>query len=191
MSAGQRWLLATHNQGKLAELRQLLADLPVELVSLDAFPELESPEETGATFVDNALLKARFAHARTGLLSIADDSGIAIDALNGAPGVHSARFAGPDATDQQNNALMLARLDGLPPAERGARYVCAAVAVLGDGVELIAEGEVRGRLLEAPRGTGGFGYDPYFYYEPFGARSRRLRRPTRTASVTGERRFAS
>ena len=165
-------LLATHNPGKLAEIATLLAEVPLTLIGPKEVRDhvratLEPPEENGATYAANALLKAHAAHRASGLAALADDSGLEVDALGGAPGVKSARFAGPDATDEENNALLLARLGGRPPAERTARFVCAAALVAPDGVSVVTTGEVRGLILDAPRGGGGFGYDPLFFYAPF------------------------
>jgi XTP/dITP diphosphohydrolase len=157
-------LLATRNAKKLVELRRIL-DGSVELIGLADVPAYEEVPETGATFVDNALLKAREAVAHTGLPSIADDSGLAVDALNGMPGVLSARWAGPghgEAKDLANLELVLAQTADVPDGRRGAAFVCAAALVLPGGHEHVVEEEVRGTLLRAPRGTGGFGYDPIF-----------------------------
>jgi len=158
VSPGLRvWVAATRNPHKLQELRRLLPG-----VELREPPPDVDPVEDGATFLDNARIKARAVHAATGLPALADDSGIEVDALNGGPGVHSARFAGPEASDAENLALLLDRLRGVP--ERGARY--RAVVVLIDGQsENVAEGVLEGRIAGAPRGTGGFGYDPAFVPE--------------------------
>lgn len=125
--------------------------------------------ECGETYAENALLKARAALAATGLPSLADDSGLEVDSLSGAPGVRSARFAGPQATDEDNNRLLLARLADVPAARRTARFVCVAALALPAGEPVVTRGEVEGRILIAPRGSRGFGYDPLFYYEPFGS----------------------
>ncbi len=154
-------LLATGNAHKITEVRALLAGLDVTLRTLDDFPALGDLPETGQTFEANALQKARAAYAATGLLTVADDSGIEIDALGGAPGVHSKRFS-PEATDAANNALLLARLADVPEARRTARYRCV-VAVVGAGWERVADGRCEGRIGHAPRGAGGFGYDPLFW----------------------------
>ncbi len=158
-----RLVLASRNAGKLVELRRILGP-SYELVSLpDDAPDVA---ETGETFEDNALLKAHAAAAATGLLSVADDSGLAVDALNAMPGVLSARWSGLPAgdprRDQANLDLVLAQLADIPPERRGAAFVCAAAAALPDGRSLVVRGEVRGTLITAPRGTGGFGYDPIF-----------------------------
>ncbi|MGD8394882.1 MAG: XTP/dITP diphosphatase [Candidatus Eiseniibacteriota bacterium] len=168
-AAPRRLLLATRNAGKVRELRALLQGLTIELVGLDAVEPFPEVEETGETFADNALLKARAAVRASGLPAVADDSGLCVDALDGAPGVRSARFAGGDATDADNNHLLLERLADFDGARRTARFVCVAALVLPDGRETLFEGEVEGRILRAPRGQSGFGYDPLFYYEPFGS----------------------
>ena len=159
-----RLLLASGNPGKLRELRAILRGLPVELVGLADAGAGEPPEvpETGATFLDNALQKARAYAAWSGLAAVADDSGLEVDALGGAPGVRSARYAGLGASDQANLDKLLAALDGVPPERRSARFRCAAVLVDPRLGEWHAEGVWEGRLLAAPRGGGGFGYDPVF-----------------------------
>jgi XTP/dITP diphosphohydrolase len=159
-----RLLLASANQGKLRELRTILDGLPVELVGLAEAGLGEPPEveETGETFLENALLKGRAYAAWSGLAAVADDSGLEVDALGGAPGVRSARYAGPGASDQANLDKLLAALTGVPPERRTARFRCAAVLVDPEAGEWHAEAAWEGRLLEAPRGGGGFGYDPVF-----------------------------
>jgi XTP/dITP diphosphohydrolase len=163
---------------KLRELRDLLALQHAELVSLDEFAIDDDPVEDGQTFETNARIKARFAANATGLPALADDSGIEVDALGGGPGVRTRRYAGERATDEQNNAKLLAALDGLPPERRGARYVCVlAFARSGPGggapAIVTARGTCRGRIAAAPKGTGGFGYDPIFEpeTEPPGGRT--------------------
>ena len=157
-------LLASANQGKLRELRTILDGLPVELVGLAQAGLGEPPEveETGDTFLENALLKGRAYAAWSGLAAVADDSGLEVDALEGAPGVRSARYAGPGASDQANLDMLLAALTGVPPERRTARFRCAAVLVDPEVGEWHAEAAWEGRLLDAPRGSGGFGYDPVF-----------------------------
>ncbi len=157
-----RYIIATHNQDKLAELARILAPLGIEAVTdRDLGMELPEVEETGTTFAENALLKAASACAATGLPAIADDSGIAVDALNGGPGIYSARYGGPQATDKDRNRKLLGELDGLPPEKRGAHYVCAVCCVFPDGSEpLTAEGEMHGVIGTEERGQRGFGYDP-------------------------------
>jgi XTP/dITP diphosphohydrolase len=157
-------VIATGNPGKLREFRALLDGLPFDVVA-QADLGVVAPEETGASFLDNALLKARHAAAATGVAAIADDSGLEVDALGGAPGIYSARYAGVGADDAANNAKLLAALTGVPARARTARYRCALVFVAGprDPSPLIAEGVWEGLLLDAPRGSGGFGYDPFFW----------------------------
>ena len=157
-----RVLLATRNPGKLAELRRILEVHQIDLVGLDAFPDVPDVAETGATFEENALLKARAAAAATGMLSVADDSGLAVEALNGMPGVLSARWTGRHGDDEANLRLLLGQVADVPDERRGAAFICAAVAVAPDGREVVRVADVRGRLVREPRGTGGFGYDPIF-----------------------------
>jgi XTP/dITP diphosphohydrolase len=161
-----RVVVATRNRGKLREIVPLLADsgdLGFELVTIDDVAPDAELREDAFTFEDNALAKARQAAAATGLPALADDSGLEVDALGGAPGVFSARYARVGATDAENNAKLLAALAGVPDAQRTARYRCVAVFVdPARGLELSRAGACEGRLLSAPRGTGGFGYDPLF-----------------------------
>ena len=175
-------IVATGNPGKLLEFRALLADLPFDIRSLGELG-IASPEETGASFLDNALLKARHA-AAAGLhgvpawscAAIADDSGLEVDALGGAPGIFSARFAGSGADDEANNAKLRRALAGVPAEQRSARYRCVLAFVAGadDTAPLIAEGTWEGRILDTPRGSGGFGYDPYFWLPDLGATAAQL-----------------
>ncbi len=159
-----RYIIATHNQDKLAELSRILEPLGIEAVTdRDLGIELPEVEETGTTFAENAYLKAASACEATGLPAIADDSGIAVDALNGAPGIYSARYGGPEATDKDRNKKLLSELDGLPTEQRGAHYVCAVCCVFPDGSEpLTAEGYMYGVIGMEERGERGFGYDPLF-----------------------------
>jgi XTP/dITP diphosphohydrolase len=160
---GGRVVLATGNAGKLREIAALLAPLRLTIVP-QAELGVAPAEETGSTFEANALIKARHAAAGTGLPALADDSGIEVDALDGRPGVWSARYAGPGATDADNNALLLKELDGVPPARRTSRYRCviAYVATADDPAPLIARGTWEGRIALHPAGQEGFGYDPLF-----------------------------
>jgi XTP/dITP diphosphohydrolase len=163
-------LLATRNPGKLAELRRLLADLDtITVLGLADVAEFGEAPETGATFAENALAKARDAAAATGLPAVADDSGLAVDALNGMPGVLSARWSarhGPRAeVDLANLELVVGQLADVPDERRGAAFVCAAALVEPGGAETVVHGEWRGRLVRVPRGTNGFGYDPIFVPE--------------------------
>jgi XTP/dITP diphosphohydrolase len=162
--APKRLVLATANQHKLLELKRILAagHVDVTLASLAEFPGAPDVAETGATFAENALLKADAVADFTGLPAVADDSGLCVDALNGMPGVLSARWSGTHGDDAANLRLVLAQLADVPDARRGARFVCAAALVLPGGREHVSEGEVHGRLIREPRGFGGFGYDPIF-----------------------------
>ena len=180
--AKRRLLVATRSRHKLRELRELLdVSDDVELVSPDDLGIPDEPEETGETFETNARLKARFYARRSGLPTLADDSGLEVDALNGGPGVRTRRYAGPDATDPANNAKLLGELGSLPPDRRGARYVCVlALALPAEGVgprggleTIVRRGTCRGRIATAPKGDGGFGYDPIFepFREPAGGRT--------------------
>ena len=159
-----RLLLATRNAGKLAELQRLLAGaVPgVEVVGLDTAGDVPDTVESGATFAENALLKGRDAARATGLPAVADDSGLAVDALNGMPGVLSARWSGRHGDDDANTALLLGQLADVPDERRGAGFVCAAALVTPDGREHVLERQWRGRVIREKRGTNGFGYDPVF-----------------------------
>jgi XTP/dITP diphosphohydrolase len=158
-----RILLASRNAKKLAELRRILApELPtVEVVGLDDVPAYEEVPETGASFADNALIKAREGFAHTGLPTVADDSGLTVDALNGMPGVLSARWAGRHGDDEANLRLVLDQLGDTPDERLGAAFVCA-VAFVDAGGEVVVDGRMPGRLIRDPRGSNGFGYDPIF-----------------------------
>ncbi len=157
-------VLASGNAGKVREINKLFADSGIEVVPQSDYDVPEVPE-TGTTFVENAIIKARHAAKITGLPAIADDSGIEVDALGARPGVYSARYAGVNASDADNNSKMLAELKGLPGAERSARYQCLLVFMrnASDPVPIITQGSWEGRILQEPRGTGGFGYDPIFF----------------------------
>lgn len=156
-------LVATHNAGKIRELNGLLADLPLRLRQLSEFPEIEEVEETGKTFAENALLKARLYGQQTKLWTLADDSGLEVDALDGAPGVLSARYAGRDATDEDRNARLLAELAGTDDGRRTARFVCAiALYDPATAATEIFDGTCEGHITREPRGHRGFGYDPLF-----------------------------
>jgi XTP/dITP diphosphohydrolase len=155
-------VLATRNAHKVAELQRILEPYKVSLVGLDAFPDAPDVAETGETFADNALLKARAVAATTGIVAIADDSGLEVAALNGMPGVLSARWAGQHGDDDANLRLVLAQVADVPEERRGAAFVCAAAAVAPDGREVVVEGRLDGTLTTQPRGANGFGYDPIF-----------------------------
>jgi XTP/dITP diphosphohydrolase len=162
--ARARLVLATRNPGKLAELQRILAAnrAGVDAVDLRDYPDMPEVAETGATFTQNALLKARAVAAHTGLPAVADDSGLCVDALNGLPGVLSARWSGRHGDDEANLRLLLAQLSDVPADRRAAHFACAAALVLPAGAEHVTEGTVYGWLTDAPRGTNGFGYDPIF-----------------------------
>ncbi len=159
-----RLVLATGNPGKLAELSRILdaAGVPVTLASLAEFPGAPDVRETGATFAANALLKARAMAAFSGLPAVADDSGLCVDALNGMPGVLSARWSGRHGDDLANLALVLGQLADVPPERRGARFACSAALALPSGREHVTEAVMEGRIIDEPRGSNGFGYDPIF-----------------------------
>jgi len=161
-------ILATHNPGKLAELRRILvaSRVDVDVADLSEYPDMPEVAETGSTFEANALLKARGVAAHTGLPAVADDSGLCVDALNGMPGVLSARWSGRHGDDEANLRLLLAQLADVPADRRAAHFACAAALVLPSGAEQVTEGIVHGWLTDAPRGTNGFGYDPIFVPGP-------------------------
>jgi len=161
---GNKLILATRNPEKLGELRRILeaGRVPVDVSDTGEFPDLPEVAETGLTFTDNALLKARGVAAFTGLPAVADDSGLCVDALNGMPGVLSARWSGRHGDDDANLQLVLGQLADIPAGRRGAHFACAAALVLPSGAEHVTEGVVDGSLTTAPRGANGFGYDPIF-----------------------------
>lgn len=166
-------LIATKNPGKIKEIREIMADLPVRFLSTEDVGEWSEIEESGRTYLENALLKAAAVAAATGFPTIADDSGLEVDALDGLPGVKSARFAGPTATDEQNNVRLASLLHGVPPERRRARYRCAAVlwapkglpSAGGSPVSLAEVTSCEGWIATEPKGAGGFGYDPWFIPE--------------------------
>jgi XTP/dITP diphosphohydrolase len=156
-------VLATGNPGKLGEIQRILGDLGVEIIPQTELG-VDDADETGESFVENALIKARHASLLTGLPAIADDSGLVVDALDGRPGVYSARYSGADATDESNIDKLLQEMRGIPGERRTAAFHCCAVFVsTDDSTSLVAEGRWTGRILEQRRGTGGFGYDPVFF----------------------------
>ena len=156
-------LMATGNQGKLKEMRELLSDLPVEILSLRDFPEIPEPVEDGETFEANSLLKARYYREQTGCAAMADDSGLEVEALEGAPGVYSARFCGHHGDDEANNEKLISELKDRGLTESRAAYRCVLAFAGLDGTELTASGSCEGVVKEPRRGENGFGYDPYFY----------------------------
>jgi XTP/dITP diphosphohydrolase len=175
----QRLLVATTNSGKLREIRGILAGVPVELISLERFPDVPEPEEPGATFAENARLKALYYHERTGLPAVADDSGIEIDALDKAPGVHSARWHGTDYAVKF--AVIYRELAARGVATSPARFVAHIALADRGAIQFEATGIVEGTIAAEPRGTYGFGYDPIFFYPPYGCT---------LAEVDGERKAA-
>jgi XTP/dITP diphosphohydrolase len=174
-----RLLLATTNRGKLSEIFALLADLPVALTTLADYPPIDAPEETGSTFAENARQKAIFYAGHAGVLTVAEDSGLEIDALGGAPGVHSARFGGK-TTYPQKFALLEEQLRQAGSPNRTARFVCALALADADRIVFATRGTIEGLITFPPRGEGGFGYDPIFFYPPFGC----------TLAEAGERKSA-
>lgn len=171
----KRVILASSNPGKLKEFNALLSGLDIEVVPQSDY-QVPEAEETGLTFVENALLKARQAARHTSLPALADDSGLEVDALNGAPGIYSARYAGAGAGDEQNLRKLLADLQGLPEEQRGARFQCLLVYLRHefDPTPLICQGTWEGRILTAPQGKNGFGYDPVFFVPTHGCASAEL-----------------
>ncbi len=195
----RRLLVATRSVHKLRELRELLALEHTDLVSLDDLGIAGDPIEDGETFETNAAIKARFGVRASGLPTLADDSGIEVDALDGGPGVRTRRYAGEDATDEDNNRRLLAALDGLPAARRGARYVCVLALAMPDALgprggfdPVFTRGTCRGRISTAPKGTGGFGYDPIFEpaSEPPGGRTLGLWTPAEKHAISHRARAA-
>ena len=160
----QKLVIASRNNHKIEEMRRILEQggLDIELVGTAKFPNLPDVEETGATFAANALLKARAVSEFTGLPTVGDDSGLCVDALNGMPGILSARWSGTHGNDRANLELILAQISQVPIERRGASFVCAAAYVHPDGTEFVVEGQMPGTLIDAPRGENGFGYDPIF-----------------------------
>lgn len=164
MKNKQRLVLATRNRGKIREIWELLKDFPVEIKNLDDFGPIPDVEEDGDTFDDNAFKKASFTAKVLGLPALADDSGLEVEALEGAPGVRSARYAGPSATDQENNDKLLQEMKG--KANRRAAFVCVISIAVPSGVALTYEARCEGLIAETPAGDNGFGYDPVFFYPP-------------------------
>lgn len=171
----QKLVIASGNKGKLRELAALLEPLDYDVHTQSEF-NVPDVEETGTTFVENAIIKARNAALHTGLPAVADDSGIEVDALDGAPGVYSARFSAPDASDEKNNALLVEKLRDVPEAQRGARYRAVIVYMrhAADPSPIICEGSWEGLIVLEPQGEGGFGYDPYFWVPTHGCTSAQL-----------------
>ena len=164
----QKLLLATTNSGKLREIRDILGGVPFELMTLAAWPGLRPPEETGRTFEDNARQKALYYAASTGTLTVAEDSGLEIDALDGVPGVESARFGGAETTYPEKFTLIYDALRASSAPTSSARFVCALALARPGAIVFETRGTIEGRVAPAPKGEGGFGYDPIFFYPPFG-----------------------
>jgi XTP/dITP diphosphohydrolase len=165
----RRLLIATSNRDKIREIRSLLAEVPVELITLGDIAPVAEPEETGITFEENARLKARYYGKHSGSVTVAEDSGLVIDALDGEPGVKSARFLRPDASYPERFAAIFERLARHPERPRTARFVCALSVVDGNTIAFETTATVEGLIAPAPAGNHGFGYDPIFYYPPYGA----------------------
>lgn len=164
----ERLLVATTNPGKLREIRHLLGRLPVALIGLGDLPPVDAPEETGATFEENARLKAKYYAAALDRVTVAEDSGLVIDALDGQPGILSARFVRPDASYPERFAEIYRRLARHPERPRTARFVCALAVATAGAILFETTGTVEGEIVEPPRGNAGFGYDPIFHYPPYG-----------------------
>lgn len=161
-------LLASQNAGKLAEMKTLVTALPFRVLGPREIGLDEAPDETGTTFLENAILKARYYAARSGRLTVADDSGLSVDALDGGPGLFSSRFGGEGASDDDRNRLLLRKLEGVPQDRRTARFTSAVAVARGNDVLFTVEETVQGSIADEPRGGNGFGYDPLFFYPPFG-----------------------
>jgi XTP/dITP diphosphohydrolase len=174
-------LVATTNPGKLREIQQLMSGVAVRLASLADLPPIEEPEETGTTFEENARMKARYYAARSGLWTVAEDSGLVIDALGGEPGVKSARYLRVDATYPERFNDIYRRLDAQPGAPRSARFVAALASVDDGKITYETTGVVEGTIADAPRGKGGFGYDPIFFYPPYGQTLAEVTEPDKIA----------
>lgn len=168
MTPIEKLLVATGNRDKVAEIDRLVRDLGIEVLDLSSFPGFPEVDETGTTLEENALLKAREASGFTGLPSLADDTGLFVDALDGAPGVYSSRFAGPDASYDDNCRLLLERMEGVPWEKRTARFICVIALVIPGSDDMLFRGTVEGFITETHRGSSGFGYDPVFYHPPSG-----------------------
>ena len=160
-------VVATHNKGKLREFKAALETVGIEAVSIGEVVKVPEPEETGTTFLANARIKAQYYMEACGLPCLADDSGLAVDVLDGAPGVYSARYLGEDASYDIKNQAILDRLKGVPKEQRTARFVCAIAAVLPDGKTLVTRETIEGYIGECPAGENGFGYDPIFYVDEY------------------------
>ncbi len=163
-NAPAKILVATRNNGKINEIRAILQNISIELLSLNSFPELPDVVEDGETFEENALKKARVMALATGIAALADDSGLCVDALNGRPGVLSARYAGEGASDEEKCARILEEMKDVPDVSRTARFICVLALIAPNGYEKLFKGACEGKIIREMRGSGGFGYDPIFYY---------------------------
>lgn len=174
MNYPEKIIIATKNKGKAEEFRAIFKDKGIDIETLADYPDLPEVEETGKTFAENALLKAETIHQALGEMVLADDSGLSVDALNGEPGIYSARYAGPEKDDQKNYEKLLANLEAVPEEDRTAHFSCTLALVDDKREPLIIEGILKGRILEEPRGENGFGYDPVFYIPDLGKSSAEL-----------------
>lgn len=174
-------VFATGNQNKMREIREILGDLDAEILSMEEAGIDVEIEEDGATFEENAMIKAKAVAERTDAIVLADDSGLEIDYLDKEPGIHSARYLGEDTSYEVKNAALLKRLAGVPKERRGARFVCAVAAVFPDGETLVRRGTVEGYIGQAPAGENGFGYDPIFYVEAYGCSTAEMSREQKNA----------
>ena len=171
---GMKIVLATHNQGKIREFRKIFSDMGVEAVTISEIADVPEPEETGHTFEENALIKAKAVMKVTGQLTLADDSGLEIDALNGEPGIYSSRYLGEDTSYVKKNSVILERLKDVPEEKRSARFVCAVAAAFPDGQSKVIRGTMEGSIGYEIKGENGFGYDPIFYLPQYGKYSAEL-----------------
>lgn len=182
-------VFASHNKGKIQEVKDILGPLGIEVEPIpEDFPEIE---ENGTSFEENAKIKARAVCQATGLPAVADDSGLTVDALDGFPGIHSARWAGPDTTAQERNLLLLEKMLAVPDGQRGADFVCVAACVFPDGQEMTVRGQCRGTILHEEHGTGGFGYDPIFCVPEFGCTFGELEQEVKNAISHRARAFTA
>ncbi|WP_320171832.1 XTP/dITP diphosphatase [Maridesulfovibrio sp.] len=174
-------VLATRNKGKIAEFDELLKEFGLEVKGLDEFPEIGDIPEPGETFLENAIIKAQTVANLTGFVAVADDSGLEVDALDGAPGVYSARYSGEGATPAKNNIKLLAALEGVDEKDRGARFVCVMVAATPDNIRIQSRGEWEGRIAFSLSGDEGFGYDPLFFDPELGCVAAEMTRETKNS----------
>ncbi|MBI9112636.1 XTP/dITP diphosphatase [Maridesulfovibrio ferrireducens] len=174
-------VLATSNKGKIAEFKELLKDFELEVKGLDEYPEIGEIPEPGETFLENAIIKAQTVANITGFIAVADDSGLEVDALDGRPGVYSARYSGEDATPAKNNSKLLDELKGVEEAKRTARFVCVMVAATPDNIRIQSRGEWNGRIAFELSGDEGFGYDPLFFDPELGCVAAKMTRETKNS----------